>query len=157
MDLEAMKGYMALALAQGQEAFDRDEVPVGACVVKDGKVIGTGQNRRQRSGDPLAHAEVEALRAAAKTLGSWNLEGAWLFVTLEPCPMCAGAVIEAHVEQVVFGAYDGKAGCCGSLYNLPEDERFPGGARVMGGVMREACAELLRKFFLKRRQEAKIY
>lgn len=153
-----LEEWMQVALNEARLAAEAGEVPVGACVVVEDRIIATGRNMRQATGDPLAHAEVEALRAAARVLGSWNLEKATLVVTLEPCPMCTGAILQAHVGRLVFGAYDGRAGCCGTLYNLAADPRFASHVEVIGGVCREEAAARLRTFFLTRRQEdAKVY
>ncbi len=157
MTLEIMEGYMRIALEEARLAGEAGDVPVGACVVMGGQVLARGRNRRELTGDPLAHAEVEALRAAAQAAGGWNLSEAALFVTLEPCPMCAGALMQARIAHVVFGAYDGGAGCCGTLYNLPEDERFPWRAQATGGVLRAECAQLLTQFFRARRADPRIY
>ena len=143
--------YMAVAIEEAKLAFAEGEVPVGAAVVKDGRVVGRGHNRREQSGDPTAHAELEALRSAAQSLGEWQLQGCTLYVTLEPCPMCAGALCQARIARVIFGAFDPKAGYCGSLYNLPADSRLPHRAEVLGGLLEEECAELLSRFFQERR------
>ena len=142
---------MRQALKQAGLAATHGDVPVGAVLVKDGKVIARGRNRREERRDPTAHAEVEALRKAAKKLGGWYLHGCTLYVTLEPCPMCAGALMQARIDAVVFGAWDPKAGCCGTLMNLPEDQRFPHRVAVTGGVMEAECASVLKEFFRKRR------
>jgi tRNA(adenine34) deaminase len=155
MPLDALekeqKKFMAAALAQAAVAAQHGDVPVGAVVVKDGKIIARGRNRREQRHDPTAHAEMEALKKAAKKLGGWYLHGCTLYVTLEPCPMCAGALMQARIESVVFGAYDPKAGCCGSLLNLPQDTRFPHRPVVTGGVMEQECAAVLKEFFKMRR------
>ena len=142
---------MDRALSLAGEAGARGEVPVAALVMRQGEVLAEGTNARQLGGDPLAHAEMAALRAAAGKLGGWNLSGCDLVVTLEPCAMCTGAILQAHIDRIIFGAYDAKAGCCGSVYNLPEDERFPARAQVIGGVRQEAAAALLNAFFKERR------
>ena len=142
---------MEEALAQAREAGETGDVPVGAVVARDGRILGRGRNRRL-GGDPLAHAEIEALRDAARALGSWRLDGCDLVVTLEPCPMCAGAIMQSRIARLFFGAFDPRAGCCGSLYNLPEDKRFPVRTQVFGGFMQEECAGLLAEFFRKRRE-----
>ena len=139
--------YMTRALELAQRALETGDVPVG-CVVadRDGTVIGEGWNRREANGDALAHAEVEAIRAACAHRGGWNLHGCSLYVTLEPCPMCAGAIINARIPRVVFGAPDPKAGSCGSvtdLFALPYNHR----PACEGGVLEEECAQLLRDFF----------
>ena len=143
--------YLALALKEALAAFDEGEVPVGAIVVLGGQVIGRGHNRREALSDPTAHAELLAITAAANHLGDWRLEGAEIFVTKEPCPMCAGALINARLARLVFGAWDEQAGCCGSLYQLCRDPRFNHQLQVTGGVMEHECQELLQRFFRRRR------
>ena len=147
-DLDAMDRALALA----REAAAVGEIPVGAVVVDAaGRVVGEGRNLREATGDPTAHAEVVALRGAAASLGSWNLEGCTLVVTLEPCLMCAGAILQAHVSRVVFGAWDDKAGAAGSVYDVLRDRRLPTRAEVVAGVRREAASTLLSDFFDARR------
>ena len=138
--------YMRQALALAEEAAGHGDVPVGCVVVKDGAVIGRGCNRREERGDAVAHAEVEAIRQACRAVGGWNLHDCALYVTLEPCPMCAGAIINARVGTVCYGSRDEKAGACGSVLDLFA-ERFNHRPRVYGGVLKEACAALLRDFF----------
>lgn len=140
------------ALALAAEAGAAGEIPVGA-VVRDaaGTVIGVGRNRREVTADPTAHAEVVALREAAASLGSWNLEGCTLAVTLEPCLMCAGAILQAHIGRVVFGAWDEKAGAAGSVYDVLRDRRLPVRAEVVGGILEDEARALLRDFFDARR------
>ena len=142
---------MALALEEAVRAGASNEVPVGAVVVVDGVVVGRGHNQREQLADPTAHAEMLALRAAAQAMGSWRLTGAALFVTLEPCPMCAGALVAARVTRLVFGATDLKGGACGSLYNLCADPRLNHELEVTVGVMAEPAAALLTAFFGSRR------
>ena len=144
-------GAMALALELAREAGEQGEVPVGAVVVLDGRVIGAAGNRREASSDPTAHAEVLALREAAEGLGTWRLDGATLVVTLEPCPMCTGALMAARVRRVVFGAANPDAGACGTLYNLCVDPRLNHEVEVQHGVEAEAAATLLTEFFAARR------
>ena len=138
---------MREALALAREAAEAGEVPVG-CVVFDeaGEIIGRGRNRREEARDACAHAEVEAIRAACAARGSWNLSGCGLAVTLEPCPMCAGAIVNARIPAVYYGAKDDKAGCCGSVLNLFE-ERFNHHPRIYGRVLEAECAALLQEFF----------
>ena len=138
--------YMAMALALAKEAGEQGDIPVGCVVVQDGTVIGTGRNCREARGDATAHAEVEAIRAACAALGSWRLEGGDLYVTLEPCPMCAGAMVNARIRRVWYGAQNPKAGCCGSVLALFQ-ERFNHRPQVYGGVLEAECAALLRRFF----------
>ena len=143
--------YMALALALAKEAADAGEVPVG-CVIADGegRVIGRGRNRREESGDATAHAEVEAIRQACAALGNWRLEGCTLYVTLEPCPMCTGAIINSRIPTVVFGAREALSGSCGSVIDL-FSEQYGHHPAVFGGVLAEDCASLLRDFFRGKR------
>ena len=139
---------MRRALELAERAADAGDVPVGALVVDaSGEVLGEGWNRREADADPTAHAEVLALRAAAQSLGSWRLEGCTLVVTMEPCPMCAGAVVLARVERVVLGGWDPKLGACGSVWDVVRDRRATHRAEVVGGVLEEECAEVVRRFF----------
>jgi tRNA(adenine34) deaminase len=148
---EDENSFMRAALRQARLAAEHGDVPVGAVLVKEGKIVARGRNRREERGDPTAHAEIEALRKAARKLGGWYLHGCTLYVTLEPCPMCAGAAMQARLEGIVFGASDPKAGCCGSQMNLPEDARFPHRVAVRGGVLENECGELLKEFFKAKR------
>ena len=142
--------FMAEALALAREAIADGDVPVGCVIVKDGQIIGRGRNRRERDGDATAHAEIEAIRAACAYLGSWRLHGCTLYVTLEPCPMCAGAIINARVEEIRYGAREEKSGCCGSVLNLFE-ERFNHRPRIYQGPLEGECEAVLQEFFLKLR------
>jgi len=143
---------MAVALEEAEAAGAAGDVPVAAVVLgAGGEVLARAANERERTGDPTAHAEVLALRRAAEATGSWRLAGATVVVTLEPCPMCAGALLAARVGRVVFGAPDPKAGACGSLYNLCVDPRLNHEVAVTAGVRAEACAEVLTRFFRDRR------
>lgn len=143
---------MTLALAEADKAAAAGDVPVGVVVLAgDGTVLARGHNQRERLGDPTAHAEILALRQAATALGSWRLRGTSLVVTLEPCPMCAGALLAARVARVVFGAADPKAGACGSLYNLCCDPRLNHQIEVRAGVLAAACGDVLSSFFAQRR------
>ncbi len=144
-------GLMGLAIDEARAAIDHADVPVGALVVIDGKVLAHRHNERELSNDPTAHAEMLAVRDAAAALGSWRLAGATVVVTLEPCPMCAGALQQARVARVVYGAADMKAGACGSLYNLGADPRLNHEFDVQHGVRADECAALLSEFFAKRR------
>jgi len=145
--------FMQQALALAQEAAGLGEVPVGAVAVHDGKVIGTGFNRREIDRNPLAHAEIFALDAAAKALGAWRLTGVTLYVTLEPCAMCAGALVQSRVTRLVFGTMDPKAGAVGSLYNLAEEPRHNHRLQVMSGVMADECRQVLKSFFERLREK----
>lgn len=142
---------MAFALAEAATAAERGEVPVGAVVVFGGEVVARRHNEREQTGDPTAHAEILALRDAAASIGSWRLTGATLVVTLEPCPMCAGALLAARVDRLVFGATDPKAGSCGSLYNLCADPRLNHEIEVTAGVGAAESSALLAQFFAERR------
>ncbi len=142
---------MREALAEAAAALAHGDVPVGAVVLVDGTVVARRHNEREASGDPTAHAEVLALRDAAGAIGSWRLSDATLVVTLEPCPMCAGAGIAARLSRLVFGAFDPKAGACGSLYNLCADPRLNHEFPVVSGVLAEESSDLLRAFFKERR------
>ncbi len=144
--------WMEHALELARKAEAEGEVPVGAVLVRDGEIIGEGWNRPIASNDATAHAEIQALRDAGGRMGNYRLPGATLYVTLEPCPMCAGALIHARVARVVFGAYDPKGGAAGSVFELlPSDERFNHRIECNGGVLQEACGALLRDFFQRRR------
>ena len=142
---------MSQALAEARLAADHDDVPVGAVVVVDGQVVASAHNERELRGDPTAHAEVLALRAAAEVVGSSRLDGATLVSTLEPCPMCAGAALMARVGRVVFGAEDPKTGATGSLYNIGADPRLGHEFEVQARVMQDECAALLTDFFAAKR------
>ncbi len=149
-------GYMSKALTLAREAAAEGEVPVGCIIVQDGAIVGRGRNRRETGKSALAHAEIEAIAEACRTLGGWRLWQATLYVTLEPCPMCAGAILNARIPRVVFGARDPKAGSVGSvidLFALPYNHK----PEVVSGVLEEACAETLRDFFraLRKRREKK--
>ena len=139
--------FMAEALAEARRAGAAGEVPVGAVVVVAGQVVARAGNRREGSGDPLAHAEILAIRDAARVGGGWRLEGATLYVTLEPCAMCAGALVNARVERLVFGAHDPKAGFCGSLGDLVRDPRLNHRLDVTHSVLEKTCSRLLKDFF----------
>ncbi len=143
--------FMEKALIYAREAALRGEAPIGAVIVKDGSVIAHGQNRRETAKNALCHAEIEAIDSACRTLGGWRLWQCELYVTLEPCPMCAGAIINARIPRVIFGAYDKKAGSCGSvvnLFELPYNHR----PQLTGGVLESECAALLTGFFKKLRE-----
>lgn len=148
----ADRSAMARALELAAAAAAASEIPVGAVVLDaDGRIIAEGRNNREATHDPTGHAEVEALRGAAASVGSWNLDGHTLVVTLEPCLMCAGAILQARVGRVVFGAWDDKAGAAGSMYDVLRDRRLPYRAEVVGGVEADAATALLRDFFERRR------
>ncbi len=148
---EIDRRYMQEALTLAQRALTSEDVPVGALVVYDGRIIGRGFNQREQLQDPTAHAEMIAITAAAEHIGHWRLENCTLYVTLEPCAMCAGALVLARVQRLVYGASDGKAGACGSLYEITADTRLNHQVETVPGIMAEPCAELLREFFRHRR------
>jgi len=143
--------FMEAALAEARRAEELAEVPIGAVVVRCGAVIGRGHNRREVDGDPLAHAEMLAIREAARAVGGWRLSGSTLYVTLEPCAMCAGALVASRVDRLVFGAFDPKAGYCGSLGNRVQDSRLNHRLEVSAGVLAAESGELLRRFFRRLR------
>lgn len=146
------ESWMGAALDEARRALDTGDVPVGALVLDEaGRVIGVGHNEREATGDPTAHAEVLAMRAAAATRGEWRLTGCTLVVTLEPCPMCAGALVQARVRRLVLGAWDPKAGATGSVWDLVRDQRALHEVEVLGGVREGECGVLLREFFEARR------
>ncbi len=147
------KDHMAQALALAQEAAQDGDVPVGCVIVKDGEIVGRGRNRREADGDATAHAELEAIRDACARLGSWRLHGCTLYVTLEPCPMCAGGIINSRIEEIRYGVRDEKAGCCGSVLNLFE-ERFNHRPRIYQGPLQEECERILQDFFEQLREKS---
>lgn len=144
--------YMKMALAEARKAYQRAEVPIGAVVVCDNRVVGRGFNLREQTQDPTSHAEMIALREAAKNEASWRLENCQLYVTLEPCPMCAGAILQSRFKRLVYGASDPKAGAVNSLYQLLNDGRFNHQVEVKAGVMADESAQLLKDFFRELRQ-----
>ena len=144
--------YMKMALAEARKAYQRAEVPIGAVVVCDDQVVGRGFNLREQTQDPTSHAEMIALREAAKNEASWRLENCQLYVTLEPCPMCAGAILQSRLKRLVYGASDPKAGAVNSLYQLLNDGRFNHQVEVEAGVMADESAQLLKDFFRELRQ-----
>jgi tRNA(adenine34) deaminase len=145
--LDPHERYMSYALREAERALEKGEVPVGCVIVLDGAIIGKAHNQRELLQDPTAHAEMLAITQAANGMGTWRLENARLYVTLEPCPMCAGAIINSRIAEVYYGATDPKAGCCGSLMNLCEDPRFNHRPKVHGGLMAEECGGILTNFF----------
>ncbi|MDR0849949.1 MAG: tRNA adenosine(34) deaminase TadA [Christensenellaceae bacterium] len=146
-----MNKFMQEALKLAEIARKKDEVPVGAIIVKDGKIIAKGYNKRERKQNALLHAEIVAINKACKKLKSFRLIDCELYVTLEPCPMCAGAIINSRIGKVYFGAYDQKRGCAGSIYNLLSDPRFNHNPEVTGGIIEEECAKILTTFFETKR------
>lgn len=145
-----MKEFMKEAILEAKKAYSEGEVPVGAIIVKDGEIIARGRNHREKKQNALSHAEIEAINSACETLGSWRLEGCELYVTLEPCPMCTGAIINARIKKVVFGAFDSSMGCMDSVINLCD---YPLGHKVeiYAGICEDECKALLQDFFQKLR------
>ncbi len=139
--------YMALALDLAKQAAAEGEVPVGAVIVKDGRVVGKGRNSTETDKDPTCHAEVKAIREAAKTLGGWRLPGCTMYVTAEPCSMCAGAIVLARIEELYIGTTDPKAGACVSLFSIPTDNRLNHRVKLHVGLMQEECSAVLKDFF----------
>ncbi len=143
--------FMALALKEAETAFEQKEIPVGAIIVKDGVVIARAHNQVEMLADPTAHAEIIAIGAASNHVGSWRLKGCTLYVTLEPCPMCAGAIVLSRMDRVVFGSYDPKMGACSTLYNIVQDDRLNHRVEVIAGVMEDESRFLLKEFFAGKR------
>jgi tRNA(adenine34) deaminase len=146
---------MGQALREAEAALETEDVPVGAVIVHEGHIIGRGRNQRELLQDPTAHAEMIAITAAAEALRCWRLIGCTLYVTLEPCTMCAGAMVNARIDRVVFGAVDPKAGACGSVYNVVEDARLNHRVQLTSGVLVQQCGDLLREFFARKRAMGK--
>jgi tRNA(adenine34) deaminase len=144
--------FMEAALAEARKAGDEGEVPIGAVVVVDGEIVGRGRNARERSNDPTAHAEILALQEAARTLGRWRLSGATVYATLEPCPMCAGALVNARIERLVYAVRDPKAGATDTLFTIGRDPRLNHRFEVTEGVLAEECGTLLTSFFRAKRK-----
>ena len=143
---------MKIALKLAEKAFTQNEIPVGSVIVKENRIIGRGYNQKERLTDPTAHAEIISISAASLTINDWRLNGATIYVSKEPCSMCAGAIINSRISRLVFGAYDDQKGCCGSLYQICGDKRLGSNTVVKGGVLEERCSEILTEFFnLKRK------
>lgn len=147
--------YMQIALKEAEKAEKKGEVPIGAVIVHEDKVIATGYNHRETTQTTLSHAELIAIEKANKVLNSWRLEDCILYVTLEPCPMCAGAIVQSRIKRVVYGASDPKAGCAGTLMNLLQEDKFNHQVEVTSGVLKEECSALLSDFFRQLRKEKK--
>ena len=147
--------FMRLALEQARQAFSQDEVPVGAVVVHDGRLIGAAHNQRESLHDPTAHAEMIAITQAAEARQSWRLDGCTLYVTLEPCPMCAGAILHARIPTIVYGATDPKAGAVHTLYRLLDDPRLNHRSLAVSGILADECGRILSRFFRKQRELGK--
>ncbi|GIN42415.1 tRNA-specific adenosine deaminase [Heyndrickxia oleronia] len=147
--------FMKLAISEAKKAEEKCEVPIGAVVVLNGEVIATAHNLRESTQNAITHAEILAIQKACKKIGSWRLEDAELYITLEPCPMCSGAIILSRIKKVIFGAHDPKAGCAGTLMNLLDDQRFNHQCEVVSGVLENECSVLLSDFFRNIRKRNK--
>ena len=147
--------YMQAAIEEAKKAQNLGEVPIGAVIVKDGEIIARGYNLRETSQLSNAHAEMIAIAKANEMVGSWRLEDCTLYVTLEPCPMCAGAIVQSRIPTVVFGAHDPKGGCCGTIYNLLDESKFNHRCELVSGVLEEECGQLLSDFFRNLRKKKK--
>ena len=155
MNVKVQQGHekwMQVSIQEAEKAFYAQEVPVGAIVVQDNMIIGRGYNQCESLHDPTAHAEIIAITSAANTLKDWRLEGCSLYVTKEPCPMCAGALINARIKFLGFGMYDEQEGCCGSLYQICRDPRFKHQLTVRGGILEDNCNSLIQEFFKQKRK-----
>lgn len=141
--------FMEQAIFEARKAEQLNEVPIGAVIVKNGEIVARAHNLRETLKNPIAHAEMLAIEQASQVLKGWRLEGCTLYVTLEPCPMCAGSLIQARIDEVVYGTSDPKAGCAGTLLNLLQDERFNHQVKITKGILEEECSQLLKDFFLK--------
>lgn len=146
---------MKEAIRQAKKAYRIEETPIGCVIVSEGKIIARGYNQRNKKKNPLAHAEIDAIRKASKVVGDWRLEGCTMYVTLEPCPMCAGALVQARIDRVVAGAMNPKAGCAGSVINLFQQEQFNHRIAFESGVLGEECARLMKDFFQELRERKK--
>lgn len=151
LEADADKRFMQLALAEAHTALEHADVPVGAVIVHDGLIIGRAHNQRELLNDPTAHAEIIAITQASAALGAWRLTACTAYVTLEPCVMCAGALVHARIARLVYGAADPKAGACDSLYRIPHDERLNHHIEVVSGLLAHECGEVLREFFRAKR------
>ena len=149
--------YMNIALEEARKAESTLEVPIGAIVVFEGRIVGRGYNKKETLNSPLAHAEIMAIKEASETLNRWRLRGASLYVTIEPCPMCAGAILNSRIDRVVIGASDRKSGACGSVINLLDTDKFNHKAEVEFGVLEEECSSIMSNFFKKIRENKKSY
>ncbi|MEG1613600.1 MAG: nucleoside deaminase [Clostridia bacterium] len=143
--------FMKRAIDIAKQGLEFDEVPIGAVIVKNGEIIAEAHNLKETNNCAVFHAEIVAITLATKVLSSWRLHGCDIYVTLEPCPMCAGALINSRIDNIFFGAYDKKAGCCGTLYNLPQDVRFNHRVGVVGGILEGECVKLLSDYFKTKR------
>ena len=144
--------FMTEALKEAQKAFDIDEVPIGAVIEHKGEIIGRGYNRRNTEKNPLMHAEIIAINEAAKVIGDWRIEDCTMYVTVEPCPMCSGAIVQARIPKVVFGTHNAKAGCGGSIINLLQMEKINHRCEVVSGIMEDECRDMMKMFFKRFRK-----
>ena len=144
--------FMTEALKEAQKAFDIDEVPIGAVIEHKGEIIGRGYNRRNTEKNPLMHAEIIAINEAAKVIGDWRIEDCTMYVTVEPCPMCSGAIVQARIPKVVFGTHNAKAGCGGSIINLLQIEKLNHRCEVVSGIMEDECRDMMKMFFKRFRK-----
>lgn len=154
MDEKQIYEFMKIAISEAENNAGLD-LPIAALLVKDGEIIARAGNRRERDADPLAHAEMLSIRAAAMRLGNWRLSGCTIFVTLEPCPMCCEAILQSRIERIVFAAYDPQAGACGSRFNLLENRQALPSPELIAGILEEEASSMLKEFFKKRRAENK--
>lgn len=145
--------FMWQALKESQKAYNLDEVPIGALIVQNNKIVGRGHNMRETQKNPILHAEIVAIQDASVKLGGWRLPNCTLYVTIEPCPMCAGAILQSRINRLVYGAPDLKAGCAGTLYNLLEDARFNHRTEVISGILKDDCASIIKQFFAGKRNK----
>ena len=148
--------YMEMALKEAEIAFEQDEVPIGCVIVQDNKIIARGYNRRNTDKNALAHAEISAIKKASKKTGDWRLEDCTMYVTLEPCQMCAGAIVQSRMKKVVIGAMNPKAGCAGSVINILQMKQFNHQAEMENGILEKECADMLSTFFKELREKKKL-
>ena len=148
--------FMKKALEEAKEAYNLKEVPIGAVIAKKGKIVGLGHNEKETSLDTTNHAEIIAIKEASKNLKSWRLNDCTMYVTVEPCPMCAGAIINSRIKELVIGTMDSKGGACGSVYNIVEDDNLNHKVKVRRGIMEEECSNIMKDFFKKLREGEKI-
>lgn len=154
--MEQDEKFMKQAIRQAKKAYDLNETPIGCVIVHEGKVIGRGYNRRNTDKNPLAHAEITAIRKASRKIGDWRLEECTMYVTLEPCQMCAGAIVQSRIPKVVVGCMNPKAGCAGSILNILQIPQFNHQAELVTGVLEEECSSLMKEFFRELRQKQKM-
>ena len=153
INIKKHEKWMKIAFREAEKAFNMDEVPIGAVIVKDELIIGRGYNQCESLNDPTAHAEMISITSARNTIKNWRLKNCIMYVTKETCPMCAGALLNSKISKVIFGMYDEKEGCCGSLYQLCMDPRFKHQLTVKGGIMEDACTLMIKEFFKKHRKK----